>query len=121
MSRHCRSDRESSCSKDDASCSFDRRACSACSLARRACSSAAGSASVNQQMQLAEDPLAVLLHRQAVDLPERRVLDHLAGFAPGVSPRAKQHPRDQFGVDVRFGGGCFGRTDSSVDHEITSR
>ena len=61
---------------------------------------------VDEQVHLAEHALAVLLHAEPVDAPERRVLDHLAGLAAGVAPGAEQQVGDR--VDIDAGLGCFG-------------
>ena len=62
---------------------------------------------LDEQVQLREHALAVLGHRLALDAPERGVLDHLAGLAAGVAPRAEQQVGDRGDVDARIG--CLGR------------
>ena len=62
---------------------------------------------LDEQVQLAEDALAVLGHRHAVDAPERRVLDHLARFAPSLGPGAEEQIGHRRDIDA--GLGCLGR------------
>ena len=101
---------------------------------------AARRAVLDEQVQLAEHALAVLRHRQAVDAPERRVLDHLARLAAGLGPRAEQQIGDRRDIDARLGclgggvrsgrraaggralaGGGLRGADGGVGHGITSR
>ena len=95
---------------------------------------------VDEQVQLAQHALAVLVHAEPVDAPERGVLDHLARLAAGVGPRAEQQVGHRVDVDAGFGclgrgvrrggrtaggralagGGLFG-TDGGVGHCVTFR
>ncbi len=82
---------------------------------------------LDQEVQLAEHALAVLVLAELILAPERRVLDHLAGLATYVSPRAHQGVVDAGDIDVQVrirgvgGGASRLRTDGGVDHVRSSQ